>query len=119
MLAISQSGTVADVLASMRGVHSYVVPYAAAMALTRTAKVAYKDALPDAMRADACRSVTWRGSRAIPQIGQYLPGQLVTWSAVLLAPGTGEAAWPALGVSLALMVAALGLAWWRFERQEL
>ncbi len=51
MLAISQSGTVADVLASMRGVQSYMVPYAAATALTRTAKVAEKDALPAAMRA--------------------------------------------------------------------
>ncbi len=51
MLAIRQSGTVADVLASMRGVHSYMAPYAAATALTRTIKVAQKDALPDAMRA--------------------------------------------------------------------
>jgi ABC-2 type transport system permease protein len=54
---------------------------------------------------------------AIPQIGQYLPGQLVNWASALYAGG--EAAWPALGISLALIMAALGVAWWRFERQEL
>lgn len=51
MLAISQTGTVADVVVSMLGVPAYMVPYAAATALTRTAKVAEKDALPAAMRA--------------------------------------------------------------------
>lgn len=53
----------------------------------------------------------------IPQIGQYLPGELVNWAARLMS--TGASAWPALGVSLALIAGALAAAWWRFERQEL
>lgn len=53
----------------------------------------------------------------LPQVGQYLPGELVAWSARLMAGGA--AAWPALALSLALIAGALGLAWWRFERQEL
>lgn len=54
---------------------------------------------------------------AIPQIGHYLPGDLVTWAGHLIAGG--PAAWPALGVSLALIAGALAVAMWRFERQEL
>ena len=54
---------------------------------------------------------------AIPQIGRYLPGELVNWAARLMS--SGAAAWPALGVSLALIAGALVAAWWRFERQEL
>jgi ABC-2 type transport system permease protein len=54
---------------------------------------------------------------AIPQVGRYLPGELVAWSARLVAGG--DTAWPALLVSLALIAVALVLAWWRFERQEL
>jgi len=36
-----------------------------------------------------------------------------------LALGVGSAAWPALGVSLALIVVSLVAAWLIFERQEL
>jgi ABC-2 type transport system permease protein len=53
----------------------------------------------------------------IPQIGRYLPGELVTWAGRLFAGG--GSAWPALAVSLALIAAALAAAWWRFEKQEL
>ena len=54
---------------------------------------------------------------AIPQIGRYLPGELVTWAGRLFAGGAS--AWPALAVSLGLIAVALAAAWWRFERQEL
>lgn len=54
---------------------------------------------------------------AIPQIGAYLPGYLVNWAGNLMSGG--DTAWPALAVSLALIVGALALAWGRFERQEL
>ena len=54
---------------------------------------------------------------AIPQVGQYLPGALVTWAGRLFAGGAS--AWPALAVSLGLIAAALATAWWRFEGQEL
>jgi ABC-2 type transport system permease protein len=54
---------------------------------------------------------------AIPQIDVYLPGELVNWARNLIAGG--PSGWPALAVCLALIVAALAAAWWRFERQEL
>lgn len=51
MLSITHSGqTIADVIASVRGVPTRLVPYAAATALTRCAKHAQTTALPDAMR---------------------------------------------------------------------
>jgi len=55
---------------------------------------------------------------SLPKIGEYLPGQLITWGAGLMA-GSGAPAWPALGVSLGLMVGALILAGLIFDRQEL
>ena len=55
---------------------------------------------------------------ALPKVGEYLPGQLINWGAGLMA-GSGAPAWPALGVSLGLMVGALILAWLIFNRQEL
>lgn len=52
MIEVRHSGaSIADVIASVRGVQSYMVPYAAATALTRTAKHAADKAVPDAMRA--------------------------------------------------------------------
>lgn len=52
MIEVRHSGaSIADVIASMRGVQSYMVPYATATALTRTAKHAADKAVPDAMRA--------------------------------------------------------------------
>jgi len=54
---------------------------------------------------------------ALPQIGQYFPGQLIAWAGQVI--GGGPTAWPALIVSLALIGLALVAAAWRFERQEL
>lgn len=51
MIEVRHSGaSIADVIASMRGVQSYMVPYASATALTRTAKHAADVALPAEMR---------------------------------------------------------------------
>ncbi|MFV2044902.1 MAG: ABC transporter permease [Anaerolineales bacterium] len=58
------------------------------------------------------------GIGAIPMAGEFLPGQLLTWGAELIA-GSREAAWPALWVSFGIIVAALAGAWVIFERQEL
>ncbi len=55
---------------------------------------------------------------AVPRVGDYLPGRLTTWAGEL-ATGSGSSAWPALAVSLGLIVAALIAAWLIFERQEL
>jgi len=55
---------------------------------------------------------------ALPTVGDYLPGQLLSWAGWLM-NGGGEPAWPALWTSLGLIVAALIGAWRVFERQEL
>jgi len=55
---------------------------------------------------------------ALPKVGEYLPGQLITWGATLMT-GSAEAYWPALWVSLGLIAAALIGAWAIFEKQEL
>ena len=52
MLTIrNTTGNIAQVIASMRDIPARVVPYAASTALTRTAQIAAKKDLPDAMRA--------------------------------------------------------------------
>ena len=55
---------------------------------------------------------------ALPTVGDYLPGQLVSWAGWLM-NGGGDPAWPAVWTSLGLIVAALIGAWRVFERQEL
>jgi ABC-2 type transport system permease protein len=55
---------------------------------------------------------------AIPTIGDYLPGRLVTWAGGLM-NGGGTTAWSALLVSMGLILLALLGAWFVFERQEL
>jgi len=55
---------------------------------------------------------------ALPKVGDYAPTRLVAWGGSLVG-GAGAAAWPALWVSLGLIVAALLAAWLVFERQEL
>ena len=59
MLEIRRSGNMADVIASVRGVQTYMVPYAAATALTRVAKFAEKTALPAEMRANFDGVTSW------------------------------------------------------------
>lgn len=59
---------------------------------------------------------------AIPGLGQYLPGHLATWGAMLAgipAAAPLAALGPALGISLGLIVLSLVAAWLLFERQEL
>ena len=55
---------------------------------------------------------------SIPGLGEYLPGQLIAWGGRLMA-GKAEAFWPALGVSVGIIVVALLGAKLIFERQEL
>jgi len=55
---------------------------------------------------------------SIPGLGEYLPGQLTTWGGELMA-GKAEAFWPALWVSVGIIVVALMGARLIFERQEL
>ncbi len=55
---------------------------------------------------------------SIPGLGEYLPGQLLSWGGGLMA-GADEASWPALGISAAIIVVALMGARFIFERQEL
>jgi ABC-2 type transport system permease protein len=58
------------------------------------------------------------GVGAIPRVGEYLPGQLITWGRSLVTGGSGTF-WPAVWISLGLIVASLAAAWLIFERQEL
>lgn len=58
------------------------------------------------------------GLGAFPRLAQYLPGQLFNWG-VSLSLGAEQTAWPALWVSLGLIVLCLGAAVLVFKRQEL
>jgi ABC-2 type transport system permease protein len=55
---------------------------------------------------------------SLPRLGTYLPGQLTVWGTELVL-GNADPAWWALGISLAMIAAALAVACWRFEKQEL
>ncbi len=57
-------------------------------------------------------------SGSVPGLGEYLPGQLLAWGGGLMA-GKAETFWPALGVSVGIIVVALAGARFIFERQEL
>lgn len=59
MLTIRRSGNIADVIASVRGVQTYMVPYATATALTRTAKHAATVELPAEMRSVFAGVTSW------------------------------------------------------------
>lgn len=58
------------------------------------------------------------GLGAFPRLAEYLPGQLFNWG-VSLSLGAVNTAWPALWVSLGLIVICLGAAVLVFRRQEL
>ncbi len=55
----------------------------------------------------------------VPQVGRWLPGELLNWGGALAAGAPVEPAWRALAVSAALIVAALAVAMLAFRRQEL
>ena len=55
---------------------------------------------------------------SLPSIGEFFPGRLFSWGATLLLGGSGTA-WPALGVSLGIIVLALLAACLVFHRQEI
>jgi ABC-2 type transport system permease protein len=55
---------------------------------------------------------------AIPGLGKYLPGELITWGTRLM-QGDATASWTALGISIGLIVVPLFAAWLIFNRQEL
>jgi len=57
------------------------------------------------------------GIGALPRLGDYFPGKLFGWGAALMTGG-GDSAWPALGISLGMIVAALLAAYLIFRRQE-
>jgi ABC-2 type transport system permease protein len=57
------------------------------------------------------------GIGALPTIGEYLPGQLFGWGATLMLGGNATA-WPALGISLGIIIVALMVACMVFRRQE-
>jgi ABC-2 type transport system permease protein len=57
------------------------------------------------------------GIGALPSIGEFFPGRLFSWGATLMMGGKASA-WPAFGISLGIIVAALLAACLIFRRQE-
>ena len=55
---------------------------------------------------------------AIPGLGEYLPGELITWGTRLM-QGDTIASWSAFGISIGLIVVSLLAAWLIFRKQEL
>lgn len=55
---------------------------------------------------------------SLPWIGEYVPGQMLNWGAGLYS-GLVSSAWPALGISLALILAAFLGGWLALEKQEM
>ena len=65
-----------------------------------------------------CGLVLLGGLGALPRIGDYLPGKLFSWGTALLI-GKADPAWPALWISLGLILAMLLAAGIIFRHQEL
>lgn len=55
---------------------------------------------------------------SLPRVGDYFPSQLIGWGRQA-ALGGSETAWPALLVSLGLIIVSLVASWLLFERQEI
>ena len=55
---------------------------------------------------------------AIPALGKYLPGELITWGTRLML-GDTTTSWTAFWISIGLIVVPLLAAWLIFKRQEL
>ena len=58
------------------------------------------------------------GIGALPTIGEYFPNRLFSWGTTLMMGGKGTA-WPALGISLGMIVVALLAACLIFRHQEI
>jgi ABC-2 type transport system permease protein len=58
------------------------------------------------------------GIGALPSIGEYFPGRLFSWGVTLMMGGNASA-WPAFGISLGIIAAALLVACIIFRRQEI
>jgi ABC-2 type transport system permease protein len=54
----------------------------------------------------------------IPQVGHYMPSSLMSW-ATGLAAGTGSSSWPALVVSIGIVIAAVLIGWQVLKKREL
>ena len=57
------------------------------------------------------------GIGSLPRLGDYFPGRLFGWGATLMSGG-GATAWPALEISLGIIVVAVLVAYLAFRRQE-
>jgi ABC-2 type transport system permease protein len=55
---------------------------------------------------------------SIPRLGASMPGQLGIWGSSLVLKGD-VSAWPALGVSIGMIILALIIACWHIEREEI
>lgn len=55
---------------------------------------------------------------ALPRIGEYMPGELLSWGGTIFMDG-GNSGWAALGVSLAVIAMSLAIACVYFERNEI
>ncbi len=55
----------------------------------------------------------------LPRVGRASPSTLLGWAARVGAGVQSTGEWLALWVSLAVVVASLGIAWWSFRRQEM
>lgn len=55
---------------------------------------------------------------AIPALGKYLPGELITWGPRLMF-GDTTTSWTAFGISMGLIAVSLLAAWLSFKNQEL
>jgi ABC-2 type transport system permease protein len=56
---------------------------------------------------------------ALPTVSDYLPSALITWAGHLALGDVAYTAWGALAVTLAGIVASIGIAWLSFRGQEL
>jgi ABC-2 type transport system permease protein len=55
---------------------------------------------------------------AIPNLGEYLPGELISWGTRLM-QGDTSSSWTAIGTSVGLILISLLAAWLIFNKQEL
>jgi len=56
---------------------------------------------------------------SLPWVGEYLPGELVTWGYLLLAGEAASSAWGAVATTIALTVFSLFLAWTSLRKKEI